>query len=183
MVAERQRPFSDGPKTGRAAILCATFGPFHRPPSCGGGCRRSRKASRSSADRSDQRRGNRGAWRPSKVSTTIIPPPQHGQRRAGAKFFRSTVGLARRLGSILCRGEQVSGVLDVLSSNRAGEGRREPAAAPPRGPRAIAAPRPPGASGSGGCGRNCRRSARARSPRRARRGRRARRQDRSRSPT
>ena len=58
--------------------------------------------------------GERQGRGPSNVSTMIIRPPQQGQRRAGETVFSPTVGLARRLGRILCRGEQLSGALDVV---------------------------------------------------------------------
>ena len=65
--------------------------------------------------------GDRAGRGPSKVSTMIIRPPQHGQRRAGGTSSASTVGLGAQGWGALRRGEQLAGALDVVRPNRAGE--------------------------------------------------------------
>ena len=63
--------------------------------------------------------GERQGRGPSNVSTMIIRPPQHGQRRVGGMFSASLSASARRRWGALCA--QLARALDVLSANHAGE--------------------------------------------------------------
>ena len=59
---------------------------------------------------------------PSNVSTMIIRPPQHRQRRVGRMFSPSLLASARRrLGGALPGGEQLANARDVVQPNRSGE--------------------------------------------------------------
>src|ERR1700722_15555359 len=66
--------------------------------------------------------GDRAGRGPSNVSTMIIRPPQHGQRRAGATSSASRPASAReRWGGALRCGERLADALDVARTTGAGE--------------------------------------------------------------
>ena len=59
---------------------------------------------------------------PSNVSTMIIRPPQHGQRRGGERSsVRLSASAREGSGAFCARGEHLADALDVAGANRAGE--------------------------------------------------------------